>query len=600
MNATDKGRWGSPRLARATMLVGIVALTLLGYGLRLYGARSSINYIPDTQIIREALDLGQGLAGGRIFEMNLGAGFKYPLTLPYFLLGVYGLLFVGGYLSGSLPNIRAFIDFLFLQRETVHLISVAALNLINAAAIPLAFVAARRLDKRHGGWLAAGLVTFDLILVQWGHQARPHAPLATFMLLAVMLLAAIAEGRGRWLASLAATGACVLAIGTLQNGIAVTVPFGLVWLARLWGARQKGRLADELKLLAVNLILLLGLSVLVYPSLISEYSGLVRALIQSSRTYSLGAGAHTLRANNFNWENPPRFIVRFFGYQPLPFILMPIGLAYFLWQMRSRPRLLLAVLPVPICSLLVWFFYFTASRYWTDLSLFNDLLCAYFIEEMVRLAAARWQWPSWKLAAGVFGVVIAVAAVEALRFDYVTAQPDTRTLASQWVEENLPTGSVVVGNFQLLELLPTQASLRQQGQDYPDSLGTYGQWLLQQKASTYPTGKAFEIVDYSLYWPETEAEAVSLVQHRQIEYALVQTTASGFSNDYRLMNFATKYGQPVAVFCPSQRWGPTYLPTDIFAPAWQVIWNANRPGPIVMIFKLGEEPQSNIAALTCP
>jgi len=581
------------------MLGGIVALTLLGYGLRLYGAGSSINYIPDTQIIREALDLGQGLAGGRIFEMNLGTGLKYPLTLPYFLLGVYGLIFVGGYVSGSLPNIHAFIDFLFLQRETVHLISVAALNLINAAAIPLAFIAARRLDKRHGGWLAAGLVTFDLILVQWGYQARPHAPLATFMLLAVMLLAAIAEGRGRWLASLAATVVCVLAIGTLQNGIAVTVPFGLVWLARLWGAKRKGVWADELKLFGVNAILLLGLSLLVYPSLISEYSEFVLGLIQRRGTYALGAGAHVVVDGNFTWKNPGRFIVRFFGYQPLPFVLMPVALTYFVWQMRRRPRLLLAVLPIPLGSLLVWCFYFPASRYWTDLSLFNDLLCAYFFEEVVRLAEARWR-PAWILPMVVFGVAVGVEVVEALRLDYVMAQIDTRSLASEWVEENVPAESGLVGNFQLLELLPTQASLQQQQQDYPGSLGTYGQWLVQQTTATYPTGRAFGIVDYSLYWPQTEAEALSLVRQRQIRYAMVQTTASPLAGDNRLMKFAAEYGQPVAVFCPGQVWEPTYLPTDILAPAWQVLWTTNRPGPIVVIFKLGEKPKGQFVPLTCP
>src|SRR5258708_16179887 len=167
MNAISKGRWGSARLARVSLGGGLVALTLLGYGLRMYGAGSSINYIPDTQIIREALDFGQALAGGRAFDVNMGDSLKYPLTLPYFLLGVYGLLFAGGYVSGSLPSVRAFTNFLFLQRETVHLISVTALNLINVAAIPLAFVAARRLDNRHSGWLAASLVTFDLILVQF-------------------------------------------------------------------------------------------------------------------------------------------------------------------------------------------------------------------------------------------------------------------------------------------------------------------------------------------------------------------------------------------------------------------------------------------------
>lgn len=588
------------RTLKLTTLLGVAALVMVGYGLRQYGARSSINYIPDTQIIREALDVGQALAGGRTFDVNINGGLKYPLTLPYFLLGVYGLVFAGGFVTGNLPNLQAFTDFLFLQRETVHLLSVGALNLINVAVIPLAFVAARKLDKRHTGWLAAGLVTFDLILVQYSHQARPHAPLATFMLLAVMLLAYIAEGRGRWWATLGATVACVLAIGTLQTGMALCVPFGLVWLGRLLNAYKGKTLRAELRLLGVNVIVLVVLSLAVYPTLINELYGIGRSLVAGSGSYTLGGGAHTVQNRNFNLDTMARFIPRFFGYQPVPFVLLPIALVYFIWQFRKRPRLLLAVLPIPIGSLVVWSLYFAASRYWGDLSVFVDLLCAYFLEEVVRRAVERWQWPQAALLAGLGVVVIGSAAVQALRLDYVTAKPDTRTQASQWLENNLPDGSVVMANFNLLEVLPNVAGLKQQKKDYPGSLGTYGQWLLKQTPQTYPPGRAFEIVDYTLYWPDDAAQETEFVQRRHIQYVIAQASLTPLSLDMRLMDYGASYGQPVAIFCPGQRWEANYLPTDIFNIAWQAIWKVNHPGPIVVIFKLENQPHITPVPLACP
>lgn len=591
--------WRSRWNAKTATWLGLAALTLVGYGLRQYGAQSSINYIPDTQIIREALDIGQGLAGGRLFNMNLGSSLKYPLTLPYFLLGVYGLIFAGGFVTRALPNIHAFIDFLFLQRETVHLISVAGLNIINAAAIPLAFVADRGLDKRHSGWLAAGLVAFDLLLVQFSHQARPHAPLATFLLLAVMLLTYIAEGRGGWRATLAASVACALAIGTLQTGVGVVVPFGLVWLGRLWQARTEKRLGAELRLFFVNAVVLVGVSLILYPTAISDVLAVAQGLLHRSGPVSLSDGEHTVDSGLFRLTNIGRVLVRFWSYAPVTVLLMPVALVYFVMKFWKRPRLLAAALPVPLGNLAIWITFFAASRYWGDMSLFIDVLCAYFLEELLRWAATRWRW-SWPvLAVGVGVGVLGISAVQAGRMTYVLSQTDTRSQASQWITSHLPPNSAVMANFQLLELIPDRVGLQRQDQDFPGTLGTYNQWLLQQSADQYPKGPTFEIVDYGLYWPKTEADEVAFVQQRQLGYIVFQTTGNSFTTDYSLHDFATAYGEPVAVFCPQPQWGPTYLPTDIYALAGQVIWNAERPGPLVVVYKLGSARRPPSAPLAC-
>jgi 4-amino-4-deoxy-L-arabinose transferase-like glycosyltransferase len=587
-------RW-SPGARTSALLV---ALTLFAFGLRVFGARSSIAYIPDTQIIRQALDLGQSFTT-RSFDINLGGELKYPQTLHFYLLFVYGLVFVGGLLSRQFSGLAGFTTFLFTQRETIHFISVLALGVLASAAVPLGFVTARKLNSQHTGWLAAGLVTVDLILVQFGHQARPHAVLATLSLASVFLLARLIKDRVHWSETVAATLVCALTIGTLQSGLLITIPFGLVWLIRLYDAWRLKTLRGAIVLLMINLVILVGLAFILYPPIFTEYSNLVRDLLFKNPTISLGGGIHTVAENLFGPQQIPRFINRFFGYQPLPAVFFLPALLYFIWTLRHQWRLLVVALSFPLANLIIWSNFFTAARYWGALSLFNDILCAYFIESLCISIAQPGRTTLTLNRALLFTAFVIPALIQVGRLDYVLAQPDTRTQASRWVQEHLPGGTALTANFQLLELTPDQISLQRQAQDYPRSLGTYYQWLLQQTDRTHPAGPAYNIVDYSLYWPDDVAQQHELTQRLNIKYAIVQTTLTFITVDTRLFDYAQKYGQPVAVFCPGSAWESNYLPNDVFALAWPAIWKVDNPGPITVIYQLQSEPNRLEPQLTC-
>src|SRR5258706_10226338 len=104
----------------------LVALTVLAFGLRIWAAEQVAPYVPDTQIIREALDLGQRLAtGSTVFDVGLDNSAKYPMILPYSLLTIYGAIFVGGRPAGYFPSVQQFTGWLFLNRIAIHVVTVS-------------------------------------------------------------------------------------------------------------------------------------------------------------------------------------------------------------------------------------------------------------------------------------------------------------------------------------------------------------------------------------------------------------------------------------------------------------------------------------------
>jgi len=566
--------------------VALVCLTLLAFGLRIIGARSSIAYIPDTQIIREALDLGQQHSLQQIFDINLNNELKYPLTLPYYLLGVYGLIFAVGFVFRIFPDLKTFITFLFTQRETIHLIAVLALAVITTAAVPVAFIVSKRLNRNHTGWLAAGLVAFDLLSVQMSHQARPHAPLAALAFITVVLLCSFTVSQGGWLNSLAATLLTALTFGTLQSGAVVLVPYGLAWLIRLSDAWRARRFWPEARIGILNLVALAGLLFLLYPPVFTEYPRFVYNIVTGSPQYTLGGGSHVFERSNFGLQYIPAFVSGWFGYQPLQVLLFPFALTLFIWDLRSQWRILVVGLPLPVINLIMWAIYYDNSpRFWATLALFNALLCAYLIEEVIVWSARTINLNQWRLVGAALLIVVMPAFINAIRLDVVMSQPDTRTLASEWVKVHIPANATVIGNFQMLELLPNQDSLRRQNLDYPGSLGTYAQWLLSQDAATYPPGPAFDIVDFGLYWFTHPSS--SLIKDLKIQYVVAQTNSSDLTQDQALIAYTQQYGQPLQVFCPGLDVKSTYLPIDIYGWAWQEIWKVDRPGPIVIVYQLG-------------
>ena len=329
-------------------------LTVVAYGLRVIGAESSAIFAHDTQLVRQSLELGQRLLGNQSQDPTLQTGTKYPLTFTLLLTGVFGATFVTGQLIGAFNSVSAFRDYLFTNREAIYFISVLALNLVSICLIPALYHAQRGLKKAHTGWLAAGIAAFDLLLVHFGHQPRPHVPFATMAFCATVLLVLVANRVGVWKVLLIATLLSALTVGALQSGVLIIVPYSLALMSRLFydGRFHWRELAGISTIASVAVIA--ALCIALYPGFVGEYGSVILGYLSgSSSKFRLGAGSHSFSLAMFNIENISQFAYRLRSYEPVLLLLLPLSFAYFVVVLRRRVKLLLVGTSFPLLNLVI-------------------------------------------------------------------------------------------------------------------------------------------------------------------------------------------------------------------------------------------------------
>ena len=582
-----------PKLRPSSTQYVLFMLFCVAFAVRVIGAKESILYIPDTQVIRQGLDIGQQIVADRSYDVNLGGELKYPLTLSAVGLVVYGGVFCTGLLTGDFSSVTDFENYIFSHRADMLMLAVFAFAVIGALIVPAIFVAARNLNRRHLGWLAVSLAIFNVTLVHFGHHPRPHIPLATLSLIAIIFLVSTAQG-GRTNHAYAATIFSALTLGTLQNGFVIIVPFLLVWVVRAYDATQRKIRWRELfsRLTLSNVGLFALLSVVLYPPLVTEYPTLIIDILTGTSNYSLGAGQHTFSRNMFALANIEGFVKRIYNYQPILTVLVPLSAPYTVWRLRTCPRLLIVALPFPLINLLAWALYANSfPRINAVLIPYFILVDAYFLEDVIHWIAKSLPGKQRIVYAAIgFGIVLP-SLITALRLVYVTSHTDTRSLATSWVEDHIPGETAIITNFSAYELQPTVASLERKANS-GEALGTYEQWLIDLPPGERPSGPQYNIFEGKKLWSGDVSAIGQLIIENDIGYALVSSDSAVQTGDFSLTSALLSFGTLVEVICPGDGIDYVYLPSDLGFPAWRAVWEVNRAGPVVMIVELDQNLSS--------
>ena len=577
-------------IMRNHSLLLLLMLTMAAYVMRVIGAESSVIYTHDSQLVRQSLVLGQNLLANPDRAVAIQGGVKYPLTLTFFLTGVYGITFVIGLLSGAFDSMSAFRDFLFANREAMYLVAVLALNLISVCLIPAIFYAQKGLKKAHTGWLAASLAAFNLLLVQFGHQPRLHVPYATIAFCATVLLVLAAHRVGGWKLLIAATVVSAMTVGSLQSGILIIVPFLLAQVSRLFhGGKCHYRELTSAPTL-VSLALFAALCFLLYPDFVHEYGSVILNYLQGTRAgFQLGAGSHTFSLAMFSMGNIPQFAARLQSYQPMLTVLLPLALVYSVFTLRRHPRLLLVGVSFPLLNLIVWsLFYGTFPRITAILAPYMIFAAAYLIEDVLLKLSEKWSIGLRQLRALAFAMVLLPLIVTSLRLVWVSAKVDTRSLALNWITDNIPAGGNILLNFPFTTLLPTDETIDRQSADFPLSIGMQWQWLRERQDISAPR---FNIYN-KMYWNNLKDSATAksdFIEQAGIRYILIRTQSSRPAGD-EITAYAQANGRLIRTFCPATNVHIAQLPDDMFFHSWLQVWQVDRPGPFVALYDLRQPP----------
>ena len=442
------------------ILAGILAVGLafrvvgLGYGLPAV-------YNPDEiAITSRALAFATG-------DLN-PHNFLYPTLYFYVLFGWLGAFFVGASIFGVHPDVAAFQTAFFTDPTNVYLAGRFLSVVCGLATIVLLFLLARRLFDGATGLLAAWFLAVSPVAVRDAHYVKHDVPVTLIVVVALVAIARVWPGRAppaevpartaaaypghgshpNLLAASIAGAACGVATSTHYYAVFVVVPLAvaLLWRARDWrlaGALRAGiaaGVAAVIAFFACSPFLLVELDTAWRDIAANRAIVMDRAVAGGGAFGSVPAYLRLLWTEAVGWP-----------------VVVAAGCGALLAGLR-RPKLVLLLVSFPVVFLLFIGNTVPATRYLNPVLPFVALFAAVGVSETARSVAPRRR----PLAAVALGVALTwPALVLSARTGWFFNQTDTRTLARDVIEQEVPAGSTVLLQVYTVQLAQTREALRE-------------------------------------------------------------------------------------------------------------------------------------------
>ncbi len=402
----------------------VFALVLLALGLRLASLGHGLprRYVPDHHMIKRSLVM----ASERDLAPPISAEMSYPYLVPYLLLPTYAAEYALGRAAGKWGNPEEFQRAVTLDPALLHLPARAWMALFGALTAWATYRAARAAGLERGA-LAAGFFSATCLLnLQLSTHERPWA--ATVFFGALASWAAVLHAREGTLRTLLASGAAVgLSFACHPSGLVFAVLPALAWgfAPSAWsGAALRSRLARGLACAGLFALVAFVCGHLYY---LHGRPGGEQVIGGGAHANTLAIGGQAIRTD-LSLAGAPRLLKAFFGYDPVLALLGVAGLAL-LWRERAARVAVLG------CALLAALALANPSdhvRYLLPAALLLALGAGALFERL-------WPVRAWR---PVLVLALALPLVQALRFDWVLRQVDTRAQA-ELALATLPSGSVV-------------------------------------------------------------------------------------------------------------------------------------------------------------
>lgn len=560
----------------------IVALvTLAGLGLRLFAIGHGLphQYVPD-----ESTMVGGALRMGATQSLQPST-FIYPALLMYLFAGEYLGLLVVGRLTGLFASIAHFKECAFTDPTLFYLLPRLAIALIGAATIPLTYWVGRRL---YGPWpavVAAVLVAVSVMHVQMSHQARHWVPISFWALTVLWASLNIAE-RGRRRDYIFAGLLVGLTASTSFNGfLLMAIP-----LTAHWVHIRKRDIPIRNYRYHLPMFMTIMLAPVVFfalnPYILLQLDRFVS--FHSHGDSSIGGQIVGHYSNFFQEKNGFTFFAHAtVTYEPAITILGFIGAAL---ALRRFPFTAPVVLLYPIFH---YFMFATTSpsleqRYMLPGVVLWALPAGLAGAELAKWALGKGSRLRVSITAAVIVFIVILVSIPSLRYDELLARPDTRTLAKEWIEKNIPAGSDIAVESYSPPLTPDLETLRAQQLAAPRSLGSRDQWLLEKGL---PSGEtAFKLSRLNLIDTSPKVDNLSpyLANHPHRYYVVTDFRwKSEHQGHLALKDYLASHGRLLATISPSPEAG--YIPSDMLNNMENPLvelWKVEMPGPVVEIYEV--------------
>jgi hypothetical protein len=427
----------------------LIAVLLLAFLLRIYGigfGLPHLYYWDEPTVVNRAVRFGSGDLNPHFFA--------YPALYMYVLFAVSGLTFLLGRATGHYHNAQDFAAEYFLDPSRVYLSVRLATACIGTLTVWLTYLVGKKYFNERVGLVGALFMAVSVVNGSHSHAAITDVPHVLFIVAACLPLHdVLTRGRRR---DYVLSG-LLIGLGAATKYLAVLLVPTLLFAA--WLSTRRSALSSEQadppqnnKSVSAPRSPLISLAFAFAALLAGFFVGTpfnilnLRAFladIETQRTISQGSGKGT-----GYWFYVSKALPGDMG--GFVFLAALIGILLLLWKRKSVGGLFLTF-PL-VYFVFIGRYPVEFSRYMLPEGPFLALLAAYALNRLYETVRDRltrrkksasgsgWKW-AWALS------VLALALPPLwllLQWDSLMANtPDTRTLALQWVERNVPVGSAI-------------------------------------------------------------------------------------------------------------------------------------------------------------
>jgi hypothetical protein len=432
----------------SALFAGMLFLALVA---RLYGINHGLPYgyqVDEKWIVNSAMSFGTGDLNPHLFH--------WPgTTIMYLLFFEFGVFFVGGWFLGIFDSAEQFALFFMEDPSLFYLIARTTIAIIGTATVYLTYELGKRMFSAKVGIIAAAFVAFNYLAIGVDHIVFPDTPLVFLSVLAMIFIYNImTQGTtsAYWLAGFI-TGC---GIATKYNAGVLILPLSLAHCMRVENGLKKFRSAFlDKKYLGSLVMVLLGFLISCPFALLdfsNFYNGFISQLFRTT-TGSFGTDIH----------NPWFYYFRNAFPSSIGVGLTILGIVAFFYSLKRFKRediLLLAF----ICFYFVYLFKAKvgAEKYLLFVIPFWCILCARLLHDIIMWMDLTDIVRNALLFLCTIMLIIGPFS-RGLYNDYLLTQKDTRTLAKEWIESNIPFGLKIAidsGNFDIAKYnAPINASI---------------------------------------------------------------------------------------------------------------------------------------------
>jgi hypothetical protein len=488
-------------------------------------------YHPDEPAyVLQALAVGRGLPDGLTFAN--------PPLFKYLLLAEYAADYAIGRLAGTVRTQQDFVDQFRADPSRLYLLARLTSAIFGALTAVAAVALGTAAAGRRVGLIAGSLTAIAYLLARDSHFGVNDALVTLLVTLGLVACVRVVRDGSRtdYLLAGALAG---LAFAAKYYGIALLLPLALAHLWRPAAVRRTSSLLVALGAVAVT-------TVAAFPSLVTETGRVVRDVYL--HLYLDAVGGYDGLDPDGGYAFYSRALVIGLGWPLLAAALVGLTLSI---KTRRWPMLVVVSLPVALVAVL------GAQQLY-----FARFLLPALPALIVSAAIALDRLFSLQPVVGLVAVVLVgtPSLIDTVRFDALLTRQDTRTLARDWIQTNVPVGALLaMDSAPLGPPLPGDSGQRVLVAD---------ESALFDLAPAEYRARGVEYVVVSSFTAEARAIDPTREARRQSFYAALSREAS-VAGEFRAYRGDRE---------------PPFIYDQIYAP-FNALDQLERPGPTVTIYR---------------